>query len=183
MIGVPIGYQSTRSTAHRAALTGERLTLLVFVPDRPRRTSTSCAGQKVHLVRRELSLHDTGLLQSRVSAGSSSPLDRSRDDLLRPRCLDLPSHPVRRRGQRQLREHRPPAAVGGAAAIRSSPESVPAGSTLLGLPFTPLDGLAVPVAYLSTPPCSRLASQRPSAPLALEITNSDFRPPPHVRRD
>src|SRR2546430_17634155 len=101
-------------------------------------------------------LFRSGLFQSRVSAGSSSSLDRSRDDLLRPRCLDLPSHPVHRRGQRQLREHRPPAAVGGAAAISSSPESLPAGSSLFGLPFTPLVRRLVPLACRSSPPLSRL---------------------------
>src|SRR5207247_513755 len=127
--------------------------------------------------------HDTGPFQGRVSAGSSSPLDRSPDDLLRPRCLDLPSHPVRRRGQSQLRERRPTAAVGGAAAISSSPESLPAGSTLLGLPFTPLVGLAVQLADRSTRHCSRLASQGLSALLALEITNSDPGAPVARSRD
>src|SRR3989442_11588377 len=109
------------------------------------------------MARRQLRLHDTGPFQSRVSAGSSSPLDRSPDDPLRPRCLDLPSHPVRRRGQRQPRECRPTAAVGGAAAISSSPESVPAGSTLFGLPFSPLAWLAGHLSALSTPPFPFLA--------------------------
>src|SRR3989442_8234446 len=78
---------------------------------------------------------------------------------------------MRRRGQRQPRECRPTAAVGGAAAISSSPESVPAGSTLFGLPFTPLGGLAVPLADPSTPPSPFLGSQRLSPLLALEIAN------------
>src|SRR3989442_12067123 len=82
---------------------------------------------------------------------------------------------MRRRGQRQPRECRPTAAVGGAAAISSSPESVPAGSTLFGLPFTPLDGLAVPLCGRSTPPFSFLASPRAFALPAFEIPDS---PPP-----
>src|SRR3989442_6764093 len=90
---------------------------------------------------------------------------------------------MRRRGQRQPRECRPTAAVGGAAAISSSPESVPAGSTLLGLPFTPLDGLAVQLSDRLTPHRPCLASQGLLALPALE--NAPPRRPgaPHSSRN
>src|SRR5438445_9284033 len=120
---------------------------------------------------RSMSTKDTGSFRGRVPAGSLPRVPGAFDDP-RPWCLDLLSRLVRRRRHRQRRERRPAASVGCTAAVGGPPEGVSVGSTLLGLPFTPVGGLAVQLGHRSALDCPCLASQGVSALLALEIATS-----------
>src|SRR5881628_1791653 len=125
---------------------------------------------------RLMSTEDTGSFRGRVPAGSLPRVLGAFDDP-RPWCLDLLSRLVRRRRHRQPRERRLAASVGCTASVGSPPDGVPVGSTLLGLPFTPVGGLAVQLGHRSARDCPCLASQGVSALLALEIATSGCRPP------